>query len=355
MLYGANGFTGRLTAALAASRGEKPVLAGRSADRVAAIARSTGLDHVVFDLGDPAAVTGALKDIDAVVHMAGPFSATSRPMVDACLKTRTHYLDITGEISVFEDVLGRDSEAKEAGVVLMPGAGFDVVPTDCMAAMLSDRLPGATHLELAIWGLGEASVGTTKTAIENLHKGGRARIEGALRAVPMGWKRREFPFARGSREAVSVPWGDVCTAWYTTGIPNITVYMALPRSMTRWFGVMQTMRFALRPRFVQNMMKRRAERTVKGPSERHRATGWSEIWGEVRHPDGRRVTGTLTTPEGYTHTADAALRIVQRVCAGDVEPGAVTPAGALGSDFVATCDGVTIHEFHEFDERVDER
>ena len=129
MLYGANGYTGELIAELAVRRGQRPVLAGRSAAKVAAVAERLGLEHVVFDLAEAAE---NLRDTEVVVHCAGPFSATSRPVVDACLASGTHYVDITGEIDVFEAVAARDAEAKTAGVALVPGAGLDVVPTDCL-------------------------------------------------------------------------------------------------------------------------------------------------------------------------------------------------------------------------------
>lgn len=146
MVYGANGYTGRLIAELAVERGERPVLAGRSREKVEPVAAALGLEHRAFDLSDASA---HLEDVDAVVHCAGPFAHTSAAMVDACLKTRTHYLDITGEIDVFESVSLRDDDAREAGIVLLPGAGFDVVPTDCVAAILKNALPTATHLDLA--------------------------------------------------------------------------------------------------------------------------------------------------------------------------------------------------------------
>lgn len=146
MVYGANGYTGRLIAELAVQRGERPILAGRSHEKVEPIAAALGLEHRAFDLSQARA---HLEDVDAVVHCAGPFAHTSTAMVDACLRTRTHYLDITGEIDVFESIGLRDIDARKAGIVLLPGAGFDVVPTDCLAAILKNALPSATHLDLA--------------------------------------------------------------------------------------------------------------------------------------------------------------------------------------------------------------
>ena len=179
MLYGANGYTGRLAAREAVRRGSSPVLAGRNGDAVAALAQELGMPYQVFGLDDPQSVREALEGVKAVLHCAGPFSATSAPMVDACLATGTHYLDITGEISVFEAVHARHQEARRRDVVLLPGAGFDVVPTDCMAARLVEALPAATSLKLAFDAGGGPSPGTAKTSLERLEDLlGGVRFEG---------------------------------------------------------------------------------------------------------------------------------------------------------------------------------
>src|SRR5580765_7458313 len=149
MIYGANGYTGRLAARLAKDSKLSPVLAGRHAEHIRPLARELGLESRVFDLDDPAVATANLQGVAAVLHCAGPFSATSRPMLTACLRATTHYLDITGEIPVFEDIHSREREIIEAGIIAIPGVGFDVVPTDCLAAMLKRELPSATHLKLA--------------------------------------------------------------------------------------------------------------------------------------------------------------------------------------------------------------
>src|SRR3954465_1094021 len=213
LIYGANGYTGRLVAELAKQRGQAPVLAGRSADKVRPLAEELGLPWRAFPLERP-----DLRDVRLVLHCAGPFSATSRPMVDACLAARAHYLDITGEIDVFEAVLDRDGEARRQDVVLLPGTGFDVVPSDCLAALLKQRLPSATKLELAFAPLGKSSPGTLKTSIESLPRGGMVRRGGKLVRVPPAHEVREIDFADKRRLAMSIPWGDVATAWRSTRI-----------------------------------------------------------------------------------------------------------------------------------------
>lgn len=350
MIYGATGYTGALSAEWAVSQGLRPVLAARRPAPTAGLAQQLGLDHRVFGLDDPAALAAGLDGIDLVAHMAGPFSGTSAPMVDACLATGTHYIDITGEIGVFEAVHRRSQAAALAGVVLLPGAGFDVVPTDCMAALLAEALPGATHLELAFRGLGQSSRGTTLTAIEGLGEGGgAARIEGRIRKVPAAWKVKEVPFPRGVRTAVSIPWGDVSTAFYSTGIPNITTYMALPPKMIGHVRRAGKFKGLLGSAAVQAGLKWWVRRTMTGPDPAARAAGSAEIWGQAWIEGGRRVEATLTVPEGYTHTAHAACEIARRILEGGISAGAHTPSSAFGPGFVGELPGCELGEIRHFE------
>ncbi len=343
MIYGANGYTGKLAAELARERGLAPILAGRHREKIDSLAARLDLPARVFSLDDPGATRTALTNVDAVLHAAGPYSATARPMVDACLATKTHYLDVTGEISVFEAIHKRTDDAQRAGVCLIPGVGFDVVPTDCLAARLAERLPDATHLELAFFGLGRASQGTTKTMVEALPFGGCIRLDGRIVPVPPGYRSRKVTFHDRPRRVVSVPWGDVSTAYHATGIPNIMVYMTMPPALVRASRLAVKLRRTFGSRSVQWGLKKLVELAVQGPDAKQRDAGRAEVWGEVRNPAGRRVSGTLTTPDGYSFTADAAIRSVERVLEG-VEPGALTPSRAFGADFVETLDGVTVHE-----------
>ncbi len=338
LIYGANGYTGELISRLARERGESPILAGRSADKVRPLADRLGFPWRAFGLDRP-----DLRDVRLVLHCAGPFSATSRPMVDACLAARAHYLDITGEIDVFEAVLDRDDEARRHGVVLLPGTGFDVVPSDCLAALLKQRLPSATKLELAFAPLGRSSPGTLKTSIESLPRGGLVRRGGKLVRVPPAHEVREIPFADKRRLAMSIPWGDVATAWRSTRIPDITVFISAKPSMVR---AARLSRFtapllALPP--VQQYLKFRIERTVRGPDAAERARGGAQFWGRVS--DGARsLEMTMSLPEGYTFTAHAALECAKRVLAGEVGPGAWTPSLAFGAGFAGSLPGVQVGE-----------
>ncbi len=340
MIYGANGYTGELCAREAVARGMKPVLAGRNDPRVAALAAELGLEHRSFTLDDPAPAAAALEGVRAVLHCAGPFSATSEPMLEACTRARTHYLDITGEIGVFEHIFANASRWRDAGIAVIPGVGFDVVPSDCLAAMLKQDLPDARRLTLAFYNdRNGISPGTAKTVVEGMAKGCPVRVNGELRTIPVASKSRLIPFDTGERPAVIIPWGDVSTAWHSTGIPNIEVYLGMDNRAARRMRAMARFLFLLRSAFMQRLVKAYIGSHVRGPGEAERAGDASHLYGEVENAAGVRAARTLTTPNGYSLTVDASLHAVARVLEG-IDPGAWTPSKALGPEFVLTLAGV---------------
>lgn len=341
LIYGAYGYTGRLVAREAVRRGLKPVLGGRSEAPLAELAADLGLEYRVFGLDDHGILRQNLSGLKLVLHCAGPFSATSEPMADACLAEGVHYLDITGEISVFEALHRRDEEARRADVVLLPGAGFDVVPTDCLAARLVEALPAATSLQLAFEAGGGPSPGTAKTSLERLGQGGCIRRDGRLVSVPLAWRARTVPFAHAEREAVTIPWGDVYTAHVSTGVPDIEVYLALPPATITRLKRLRWMQPLLRLGVVKSFLRKQVERKVKGPSDQGREDSETQVWGEVKSADGRTASATMTTPNGYDLTVSASLGLVELLLQNGMEGGFYTPSLLAGPAFAQSLPGVS--------------
>ncbi len=341
MIYGANGYTGRLMVEEAIRRGMRPVLAGRSRAAIEPMAQQYGLPARVFDLGQPDAVLMGLRGMGLVLHCAGPFSKTAKPMVHACLESGAHYLDITGEIDVFAACSALNAEAQQRGIVIMPGAGFDVVPTDCLAAILKLELPSANQLVLAFDAPGGPSPGTAKTAVEGLGNGGRARIDGVLQKVPLAWKTRSFMKNGEARTAMTIPWGDVFTAYISTGIANIEVYMCVPPSTVTRLRKLRPLGPLLGWHPVQAFLKKQVEKTVRGPDESRRQSAETWVWGEVRDAAGHEANGILVTPNGYTLTVLSSLGIVAKLL-GAQRPigGFYTPSRLMGADYVLRLPGV---------------
>ncbi|MBK7043626.1 MAG: saccharopine dehydrogenase NADP-binding domain-containing protein [Rhodanobacteraceae bacterium] len=343
MLYGANGYTAKLILDLALQAGQRPVLAGRNRDAINALAKQHDLPARIFDLEHPDTLASALSGIDAVLHCAGPFSATAAPMLDGCLQVGAHYLDITGEISVFKHCHEQHDRAKAAGIVVIPGTGFDVVPTDSLAAILKRELPEAHELVLAFDAGGGPSQGTAKTAVEGLASGGKVRRNGELLSVPLAYKTREFEFDGARRFAMTIPWGDVYTAYISTGIPNIEVYMGVSPKTAERVRRLNWVRPLLGLGFVQRWLKSQTEKRGPGPSDDHRGRTGATVWGEVRSAGGREVCKVLTTPNGYDLTAHSALAIMNRILATPPAGGFYTASQLMGPEFVPTLPGVQLH------------
>lgn len=339
LIYGANGYTGELITRFAVERGLRPLIAGRSRDKLAKISGKYNLEHRIFQLNDRAAMDAAIGEVDIVLHCAGPFSVTSQPMVEACLRKRRHYTDITGEISVFEYCASLDRDARDAGVMIMPGVGFDVVPSDCLAAHLKNRLPDATHLALAFFGTGRLSHGTQATMIMNIGRGGAIRKDGKIVPVPAAFRMRDIDFGLARKQGVTIPWGDVSTAFYSTGIPNIEVDTVVPDSVLRLMKLSRYLGPVLASGWAQKILQGRIP--PGGPDDEERSRSRTILWGEARNAANASVVSRMTTPDGYTLTGLTALKIVEKIMAGDFKAGFQTPAMAYGPDLICEIEGVS--------------
>lgn len=334
MIYGANGYTGALMVAHAVALGLQPIVAGRREAPIRTLAGRHGLAYRVFSLDDATAAERGLAGIGTLLLAAGPFSATSGPAIAACLKTRTHYIDISGEAAVFEAAQLHDAAARQAGIVILPGAGFDVVPSDCLALALRQALPDARRLSLAISLVVKPGPGSIKTAVEGAAAGGLIRRDGKLTAVPGAWKSAKIPFARAAQWAMTIPWGDLSTAYRSTGIPDIEVYMATPRPAIWLVRATRLFTSLLRNAFLQNAVKRIIDAVVSGGTEADRSAGRSWVWGRVEDGAGRSVEGNVETLESTALTVHTTIDIAVRLQAGQVAPGYTTPALAFGPSYI---------------------
>jgi short subunit dehydrogenase-like uncharacterized protein len=342
LIYGSYGYTGELIVERAVKEGMRPILAGRDQRKLRAQAEKYNLEHRAFSLDETAKLDSALNEVEVVLHCAGPFVLTFRDMAEACLRTKTHYVDISGEIPGFEALAAMDSRAKQAGIMLLPGGGFDVVPSDCLAAHLKQRLPSATRLRLFLRGVGAGvSRGTAKSAIENMHRQGMIRKDGNLIQVPPVWKALMQDFGRGPVRVVSVGWGDVSTAYYSTGIPNVETYLAFPQALINLMYDMRTLGPLFYNRVAKTILKSLMNLYPPGPAEARRMKSFATIIGEVTDNHGGRAVSKLRTREGYTFTAQVTVEIMKRILNQDYKIGFQTPSNAYGADFVLELEAVT--------------
>ena len=340
MLYGATGFTGRLVAEEAVRRGHRPLLAGRSAEKLEPLAARLGLDYRAFSLAKTHHITAYLEDVDLVYHAAGPFIHTSRPMLNACLRMGAHYLDITGEYFVFQHTFAHDELARRRGIALIPGVGFDVVPSDCLAAYVAGQVPGATTLQTGIRALAQTSAGTFRSLLHMLPLGNRVRRDGQLVPYPFGAGGRTIRFPDGDHYAIPVPWGDVEVAYHTTGIPDITAYLTFPR-VVAWLArvLAPPGQVLLSVGAIRRGLGALGGPLFRGPSQRRRDETRSYLWARAANAKGDAAEAWMVTPEAYRFTALAAIRCVERTLESNPS-GALTPAQAFGTDFALEIPGV---------------
>lgn len=339
ILYGSYGYTGKIIAQECKSKNLNVILSGRNKEALQKQSEETGYPFDVVDVSDSPALKYLLKKGALVIHCGGPFQYTARAMTDACIETKTHYTDITGEYQVFEMLADYDQKGKDAGITIMPGTGFDVVPSDCLALHLKNRLPSATHLQLAFtMSKGGLSRGTSKTMTEGLGNGSLIRKDGKLTPVSLGEKVLEIDFGSFKAMTLNIPWGDISTAWRSTGIPNIEVYTGATRSMIRKARMSKYLNWLLRMRWVKNYMLRRIDSKPAGPSEEKRNSGRSFLWGKVWDSTGKKCISQLETVSGYTLTAKTAVLIAEKILAGNYKTGYHTPAMAYGADLIMEID-----------------
>ena len=334
ILYGAYGYTGQLIARECSARRLNIILAGRSERLLKTQSMQTGYPYEVVELSDGVALKNLLRKGRVVIHCAGPFQFTAQTMAETCLETGTHYTDITGEYQVFEMLATYDARAKEAGITILPGTGFDVVPSDCLALYLKTELPSANRLELAFTSTGGLSRGTARTMVYGLGEGSVIREEGVLVNIPLGKLSMHVNFGKLSMPCLNIPWGDVSTAWHSTGIPNIAVYTAVSAAAIRAVWLTRHLQWLLNASWVKNMLLSIVDRKVKGPGAQALQAGRSLLWGKVQDASGRTAIATIETLSGYKLTSKTSVLIAESILKGHFKSGFQTPASAYGPDLI---------------------
>ena len=339
MIYGCYGYTGRLMAAEAVSRGLVPVLAGRDKKKVGEMARQLGFPFRCFEAETPRTAAESLAGMSVLLNCAGPFVDTCVALAKGCMLAGVHYLDISGEIDALEYVNGLDEKAMEAGVVLCPGAGFDVVPTDCMASALKESMPDAERLALAFDSTSPPSPGTVRTMLDVIADNGKVRKRKVIVERPIAHKSRRIDFGAGPKDAVAIPWGDVSTAFHSTGIPDIEVYVSIRGVALPFLKVMRPFRCLLFMKGVRRLLNKIIDAVVKGPSPEERQKHGVRLWAEATDADGRRKNALLETANGYDVTVHAALGILEKLLETNPEPGAYTPSRLMGAWYACGLPG----------------
>lgn len=348
LIYGANGYTGALIAEAAAARGVPAILAGRGQAAIEALGRRYNVPARIFALDDHAALVEQLRPVHSVIHCAGPFSATAKPMMEACIEAGTHYTDITGEWEVFLLAAEYDERARKAGVVLCPGVGFDVIPTDCLAWAIKERLPDATELHIAVDAALVLSPGSTKTLIESFRRDdGIEQRSGVLRRGAVSPRVRQAAFRNGSKMIVSMPLGDLAAIAHSSNVENIDVYHAMSPAGIKSMQKLNRVKPLLRLSPMQKLLKWYVGRSIKGPDTARRDSLPAQLWGEATNAAGDTVSARISTPNDYTVTVDGALAVAELLDGYSGSGGYCTPAMLGGTALLTKLPGVSALEFVE--------
>lgn len=334
LLYGSYGYTGQLIATECKAKNLSVILAGRNREALQKQSEATGYPFEVVEISETEKLKKLLSQVGVVIHCGGPFRHTAKTMAEACLETKTHYTDITGEYLVFELLAGYNQQATAAGIMLMPGTGFDVVPSDCLALHLKNLLPTATHLQLAFTMTGGGlSRGTKKSMTEGWPEGGRIRKNGVLSRIEFGDKMMEVDFGPFKMSALCIPWGDISTGWRSTGIPNIEVYSGAPPSQIKMAKNIRYFAWLMKLGWIKKMILSRIDKQAPGPSAEKREQGRSYLWGKAW--DGNKsVEARLETLSGYALTAKTSVLIAEKILKGNFRIGYQTPAMMYGTDLI---------------------
>lgn len=347
VIYGAYGYTGQLVLDLAIAAGHRPILAGRNREKLRALAEPLGLEHRAFRADDSEAVREVLGGAAVLLNCAGPFVETADPLVRACLDVGCHYADVTGEFMVVEAIAEMDPLANAASVVLCPAVGFDVVPTDCLAAQLKAQLPDATRLTLSLQSNMGVSKGSAKSVINLFAEGPLIRRNGRMTRVSRRALIRKVDFGAGRVRCAPVPWGDLVTAWHTTGIPNIDVVFPL-RAGTFELLIEPIMRGAFNSPWVRKRLISLIDRRVEPPGEKELDEVGVVLFGEVENARGDRRAAIMDCPNGYALTAKAAFVTVEHLLEYEGEGGYRTPSQLLGADVPERELGCTVRPSESF-------
>jgi short subunit dehydrogenase-like uncharacterized protein len=335
MIYGANGYSAKLIIKEALSYGIRPVLAGRNFSEVKKISEIFNLPYKIFGLDDDSTVDENISDIHTILNCAGPFKHTAKELIEGCLRNKVNYIDITGEMPVFHLAYSKDSEAKSAGITILPGAGFDIIPTDCLAKRLAELLPDAYDLKLGFLNDGgKISRGTLLTSLDFIGGSGKIRRNVKVIDSPIGEYKVEVDLPNFKMYGFSIPWGDVLTSYFSTKIENSEVYLGTKYKILANTIVLKLSAKIMGLRFVKTIAQRYIASRITGPTTDERNRAKTFLWGKVTNKKGECVEQVYSIMEGYNLTAKGAILCAKEILNGKTKSGSFTPSNLFGHEFL---------------------
>ncbi|MBU2711019.1 saccharopine dehydrogenase family protein [Zooshikella harenae] len=334
LLYGANGYTGTLVARKAHALGLTPILAGRQEQFIVPLATELGCSYRIFNILKAEEACEQLNDVDVLINCAGPFPQDTTAIIQSCLANTVHYLDINGDLATLVNVQRFHTKAQETGVVLCPGVGFDVIPTDCIAATLKHALPDAVSLSLGFEVHGKLSPGSVKTLYNVVANGCQIRQNGLLTPVPFGYHMRHFDEKQSEKMVTAIPWGDLASAYFSTQIPNIECLYPIDPEHLPWLKRLRWFRGLLKLPWLKKLAYLLISSRFQTPTPIERQQSATYFWGEVKNSSGLVKRASLKAADGYDLTVAGVLLALQFLLNYAGDGGYFTPSQLMGRNCV---------------------
>ena len=336
VLYGANGYTAKLFAKYLIEKGIQPILAGRS-KKVEKVGMELNSPIRIFTIDDAAQY---LEDVDVLVNFAGSFSITQDKLIEACLQSKTHYLDIAGEFDEIENAHKYDIQARQAGIVVLPAAGFGVVPTDVAAKIACNQIENPTHLSIAFATVGGVSRGTLKTVLKDVQKSGQILIDGQYQTAKPAQSEIKVSVLGKAFKAVYNPWrADLYTAKLSTGVKNIETYSEFPGFVVSMMkGRLNWLRSLILNRLINFL--------PEGSTPKQLETGSTYVKAIAKNEKGEKGIVELKGAEAYLFTAQTVHKMIELITNQNDKVGFLTPS-MLGTDWLEELETVTLKKYCE--------
>ncbi len=343
LLYGATGYTGRLTARALEEKEVTYAVAGRDEKRLGELSASLASHpktHAVA-IDDAAGLRRIAETARVVISTAGPYTRLGPPLVEAALAARSHFLDVTGEQAYLRWVYEQDKRAREAGITIVNAMGLDVVPGDIAAHIATAAMQAPQRLDVAYWSPAAISRGTLKSMAAHTGLGGWYD-QGEYRNAPPGWFRRSFPYPKplGTRDGIFIPWGDVVTAPRTTGAKQVRTYFIARKGTVRMMHTLRALSAASWTTGLTRLFLKTKLRSHRDPDPKGQAEAPFRVLAEATDEDGSVQRGYVAGKDPYGFTAAAVAHAASILAREDAPHGVLTPTQAFTfGPFIAALDG----------------
>ena len=341
LIYGANGYTGRILVEQAAKQGHKPVIAGRSPEKIKPLAEQYDLPYSILDLHDINALSEKVADFKLISNFAGPFPLTARPIAEACLENGINYIDVSGDLNTIQYIFDLNEKARAKSIVMIPAAGFITYATECLAHYIAEQIDETKFIELGVYIIGGTSRGTAISTVDSIKDGCLIRKDHQLIPVKFGKDTKKIPFPDGRKPAWAVPLAELLTVHKALTIPDIKVFNVMPHFLHLLRLIAPLIQKTMKIEVFKRIAKKIAAKQPEGPTREQNLNTKSYLWARAGDKIGNEKQAWLETPEAYYFTALLNIRFAEVILGSDLK-GSITPSEAFGKDLIFDFEKVKI-------------